>query len=295
MGYKPGDKGCDYSAFRLKPGQTAQKEAGKFVTRYTAGAATNPAHPSHYLNAAKIITPSEFKAIIALGWDIVANDEWYTNRVTEGYQAGLQDGAASGHMWHACGLAKGSSIYCSWDEFPAANKFNAVGQYLLGFQKAIDPFGYFVDLYAGDPALRAMQARHIIRYGWRPEADSWSGKASFYRTGNWQAVAKVSPAHVWQNGYTWFNNQADEDVVLRAPIGSHRDAIQAAHPSNPTPPPIKPPAPAPSPAPAPKPVPAPTPAPVPAPHPVPDAPRLLLSPNGQHSLIVSDEGHLIVH
>src|SRR5690242_18583685 len=83
MSLKPGDLVIDYSYAR--PSLAKAKHAGaRAVIRYSAGAATEPSHASHADNAGKLITPAEFKAILAAGLDVIANDEWYEDRVTEG-------------------------------------------------------------------------------------------------------------------------------------------------------------------------------------------------------------------
>lgn len=239
MNLAPGDLGIDYSYGR--PSLSAAVKAGaKFVLRYSAGAASAPSHPSHSANAGKLITPSEFRAILAAGLDIIANDEWYTTRITEGGTAGRQDGAAALALWRSCGLARGASIYVSWDAAVVSSRFASVAAYLVAYQKALAGY-YLVDMYAGTPALRDMLTRKAIRYGWRPNAGSWSNDGLPYqpnvstparRAALVAQALKATPAHIWQTGNYWFDKTADENILVRVPVGSHREAATPA----PTPP-----------------------------------------------------------
>lgn len=230
-----GDLGIDYSFARPAPKAIA-KAGARFVFRYSAGAASVKSHPSHRVNAGKLITAKEFRALLAAGLDVVANDEWYESRVTEGAHAGKVDGRASGDLWHACGYAKGAAIYVSWDAPPVRGKWSAVDDYLAAFQAEIAG-QYRVDCYAGTPYLKHALSQKLIRYGWRPNAGSWSGDGIGYqpntrtperRGGLVRAAVDKTPAHVWQTGNYWFSKNADELVLLRPAIGSHRQALAAA-------------------------------------------------------------------
>lgn len=237
MTLDPGTIGLDWSYSR--PALAVAYQSGaRFVLRYSAGAASDPGHPSHALNAGKLITPTEHAALLAAGFDVIANDEWYESRVTEGSAAGRQDGAAALRLWRSCGHAKGSTIYVSWDQGVSASKFPAVAAYLYGFRAALAGY-YKVDLYAGTPALRDMLRRGLIRYGWRPNAGSWSGDGLPYqpdtstpakRAALVQQALKATPAHIWQTGNYWFNKSADENVIVRSPVGSHLEALATVKP-----------------------------------------------------------------
>jgi len=225
------DKGIDYSGARPAPADIVHN-GGRFVLRYSAGAASAAAHSDHHDVVWKLITPAEFHALVDAGLDVIANSEWSKARITEGHAAGHADGAADLALWRSCGLAKGASIYVSWDDAPNHELFDKVANYLAAYGEALDGV-YHVDLYAGDPALVEMKRRGLIRFGWRPNADSWSGNGHFYQTNKVAEVTQVSGAHIWQNGNYWYGNKADEDIILRTPVGSHRES--AAHPI-PTPP-----------------------------------------------------------
>lgn len=216
------DKGIDYAYSHPSPA-SIKASGAQFVLRYSAGVASDPANPSHHLNAGKLITPGEFRALLAAGLDVIANSEWYEERVTEGAAAGRADGAADYALWRACGLARDASIYVSWDADPNPSHFNGVAAYLAAYRAALNGY-YHPDLYAGDPAIVEMKRRGLIRYGWRTNADSWSHNGYYYR-GSPDAVAKVTSAHIWQDGNVWYGGTADQDTILRLPVGSHRETL----------------------------------------------------------------------
>lgn len=228
-----GDVGIDYSYAR--PSLTTAAQSGaKFVIRYSAGVASDPASPSHSKNAGKLITPVEFQSILAAGLDIIANDEWYEARVTEGATAGKADGHASATLWKSCGLAKGSAIYPSWDAAPSKTKWSAVDAYLKAFAAEINRVGgYVLGVYAGTPYLKHALANGLVQFGWRPNAGSWSNDGLPYQPDTSTATKRfalalkakaATPAAIWQTGNYWFNKSADEDLIVRTPVGSHLEA-----------------------------------------------------------------------
>lgn len=248
---KAGDMGCDMAGYRLS---TAAKVAafkaagGKFVLRYSAGAASDPANPSHHLNVGKLITPAEHKSLTNAGIDIIANDEWYAGRMKEGATAGKADGAAAYALWHSCGHAKGSRVYVSLDQDATTRDVPALAAYLKAHQAAMGNGYYIADFYGGTPIIRALVAAHLVIDGWRPNAGSWSDDGLPYqpdlstaakRAAMLAKAQKATPAHIWQTGNYWFAKQADEDMILRVPVGSHFEAL-APVPPKPTPKPTYP-------------------------------------------------------
>jgi hypothetical protein len=246
---KPGDLGIDCSGFRLDTAAkvSAAKAAGcRFLIRYSAGVGG-----SNYNTHFKLITPAEHRALLADGFDIIANSEWYETRVTEGYNAGLADGKADLALWKSCGHARGATIYPSWDAAAVSSKFTAVDNYIKGFRAGLG--GYYNlyvgnGIYAGTPYLKHAIAAGVIKRGWRPNASSWSNDGLPYqpdvstvakRTALVASALGKTPAHIYQTGNYWFSKNADENLLLRANVGSHWDAVRAAT------------APAPAPAPAP--------------------------------------------
>jgi LysM repeat protein len=218
------DRGIDYSGFRPSPVGDPARHGARFVLRYSAGVG-NGRQKTLWKRCGK----TELRDIVAAGLDFIANSEWYESRATEGAAAGADDGAADLAFWRARGLAKGASIYVSWDEGqPDTRKHTKLAAYLNAYDKALGGY-YHVDLYAGDVAIAAMRTKGLIRYGWRAMADSWSDNGSYYRPSNWKAVARtvatVSQAHIWQNGNRWYDGRADENVILRLPVGSHLEAL----------------------------------------------------------------------
>jgi len=225
------DRGIDYSGLRPNPIGDPARSGAKFVIRYSAGAG-NDRRGTQW----KLCGTDELRRLLAAGYDVIANSEWSASRVTEGAAAGTADGAADLAFWKARGLAKGASIYVSWDAGkPNHDRHAGLAAYLAAYGKALADH-YHVDLYAGDLAIADMLKRGLIRYGWRAMSDSWSSNGRFYMPGsNWKTVAakvaKVSPAHIWQNGNRWYKGEADEDVILRLPVGSHREALSGQHES----------------------------------------------------------------
>lgn len=219
------DRGIDYAGFRPHPIGDPAVHGAKFIIRYSAGVGNG-----HHSTQWKLCGQDELRQLVNAGYDVIANSEWYESRVTEGAPAGSADGAADLAFWQERGLAHGASIYVSWDEGqPNRHKHDQLAAYLAAYERALNG-NYHVDLYAGDVAIADMRARGRIRYGWRAMSDAWSDNGHFFQPGaDWRTaaakVAQVSQAHIWQNGNRWYNGEADEDVILRLPVGSHREAM----------------------------------------------------------------------
>ena len=240
MPLAPGDRVIDFSGLRLNDTTVKQftDAGGKGFIRYSAGVASDPANPNYDKTKWKLITPVEFAFLQDHG-DIIANDEWYESRVTEGFAAGHADGLAALRLWQSCGLAKGAVIYSSWDQFPARSNWLKVRAYEKGFRSALNGI-YDVDAYAGTGFLRWAIRNSIIKFGWRPNAGSWSNDGLPYqpdtstpekRAALVKLALSKTPAHVWQTGNYWFDKQADENLILRVPVGSHREALAASQSS----------------------------------------------------------------
>jgi hypothetical protein len=231
------DRGIDFSGLKLPSLADPARSGARFIVRYSAGAASDPSHPSHEAVSWKLCGLGELRDIVAAGYDFVANSEWTASRATEGARAGAEDGAADRTFWSDRGLARGASIYVSWDTGqPSSDRHPQLAAYLAAYERALGG-KYHADLYAGDIAISAMLDLGRIRYGWRAMADSWSGNGDFYQPGTrWKAAARrlaeVSDAHVWQNGNRWYDDGADEDVILKLPIGSHNEALAGVLPGN---------------------------------------------------------------
>jgi hypothetical protein len=212
-----------------------RKAGGGFIIRYSAGVGNDEDTVKW-----KLCGPHEIHDALAAGMDFIANSEWYESRITEGAPAGHADGAADLAFWRSRGLAKGASIFVSWDQAPARAKWGAAIAYLKAYNAALG--GYFhADAYAGTPFLRYALGLKVIKYGWRPNAGSWSNDGLPYQpritAGLLAQARKATPAAIWQTGNYWWSKQADENVLLR-PVGSHMAAVVAAMPKP------KPPAPA---------------------------------------------------
>lgn len=238
----PGTRGIDYSGWRPSSMAQVKQDGAGFIIRYSAGAGNATSQV-----AWKLCQSNEIAQATAAGLDFVANSEWYATRVTEGAGAGTSDGLADLAFWKSRGLNKGSTIYVSWDAKPDPSKYNAVEAYLKAYRAALG--GYYNSegngLYAGTPALVEMLKRGAISKAWRSNASSWSNDGLPYQPATQTAsecqafiaaALKACPANIIQTGNYWYGNNADEDLVVRSPIGSHLE-------NKPVPTPPKPPAP----------------------------------------------------
>jgi hypothetical protein len=226
MALNPGDLGIDFSDAAIAPAQ-AKKDGAAFALRYSAGAGNASPKTQH-----KLCKPGEIPAFEAAGEDFVANSEWYESRITEGAAAGAADGAADLGFWKMRGYAKGATIYVSWDAHPDPKLFDAVAAYLNAYGAALGGY-YKVGLYGGTPALREMLRRGVVSKTWRSNAGSWSDDGLPYQPSTSTAAKRAAlvalalaatPANLWQTGNYWYSKGADENLVLRAPIGSHLEA-----------------------------------------------------------------------
>lgn len=221
----------------------AHTKGSRFQFRYSAGMG-NANSASQF----KLCKVGEIAEIVAAGIDFIANSEWSTDRVTAGASAGAADGAADLLFWQSRGLARGASIYVSWDAAPNPVLYNVVAAYLSAYGAALEHY-YCDGLYAGIPALNEMAERGLIKHGWIPEASSWSVPNSPIDANYappaktlrdlWQPTpSQVAPATallasmlspslvscVWQTGNHWPNG-SDENVIIRSgPLGSHMEA-----------------------------------------------------------------------
>lgn len=236
-----GDLGIDYSGARPSPAGTF-KAGGRFILRYSAGAGN---HDSG--SAWKLCGTGEIAAAVKAGLDFIANSEWTTGRVTQGATAGKADGAADLVFWKSRGLAKGATIYVSWDAAPVKAKWPATDAYYKAYGAALGGY-YNAGAYAGTPYLKHALAAKVITHGWRPNAGSWSSDGLPYQPNTSTAAKRATllklamaatPAAIWQTGNYWWAKGADENLLLR-PAGSHLQALAAAKPV--VKPPAKPPA-----------------------------------------------------
>lgn len=233
---QPGDVGIDYSGYRPPPASVVS-DGGRFILRYSAGVGNDAPNAKW-----KLCGSSEIADATAAGLDFIANSEWYESRITEGAAAGTADGTADLAFWKSRGLARGASIYASWDQNPARLKWRKAAAYLRAYDKALGGY-YHVDCYAGTKFLSYALGKKIIRYGWRPNAGSWSGDGLPYQPKLGPAILdtarQATPAHIWQTGSYWYGKQADENVILRTPVGSHLEALNPIPESKPpTPAPV---------------------------------------------------------
>lgn len=238
MSLTAGALGIDYSGARPDPNDIVQN-GGRFVLRYSAGVGNGQADTQW-----KLCGPNEIHAATAAGLDVIANCEWYAARITEGAAAGKADGTADLAFWRSRGLNEGASIYVSADLLVPRLKYASVAAYLKAYDLALGGL-YRVDCYAGTPLLNYLRGKKIIQYGWRPNAGSWSNDGLPYQPdtkplgGNAALLVqarKATPAHIWQTGNYWYGKQADENLIIRTPVGSHLEHAVVSPPPPPPPP-----------------------------------------------------------
>jgi hypothetical protein len=239
--------GLDSSGLNAVANAPAAKRAGiGYWFRYSAGQG-NTSSKSQF----KLAKVGEIAAIGKAGIQFIANSEWYANRCEEGASAGHADGVADLAFWKSRGLARGSSIYVSWDVAPSSSKYAAVEAYLRAYNTALGGYYHGDGFYAGIPALVHFSQIGLIRHGWIPSAAGWS-TPNLDISDNYAPPAKtawdlwfptqsqVQPAMdwikgrmaghklvscVWQDGNQHFNHGADDNVILLpGPLGSHQEA-----------------------------------------------------------------------
>lgn len=223
---QPGDRGVDYSGYRPKRMFDVYRAGARFVIRYSAGVGNSDARAQW-----KLCGKNEILDATLAGLDFIANSEWYESRITEGIAAGRADGAADLLFWQSRGLARGATVYVSWDQDPARSKWDAAVGYLAGYGQALRGY-YRPGCYAGSQFLRYAISKGVITQGWRPNAGSWSGDSLPYQPSNPATLVAEARQHtlasIWQTGNYWFGKNADENVILRTPVGSHLEALTGA-------------------------------------------------------------------
>lgn len=242
---------------------TAKASGAKYWLRYSAGAGNG--QPG---TAFKLTGTGEIANLTRNGVDFIANSEWYEARCEEGYNAGHADGVADLGFWKGRGLARGASIYISWDVAPDPTKYGGVAEYYRGYRDGLGSYYLADGGYMGIPALVHFSQIGVIKHGWIPEASSWSvpnepipgdyappahtswdlwqpthsqmGPAIKYLQGKLAGHKLVSC--IWQDRNKWFGTAADENVIVIAgPLGSQMEAAGHVPPPPPPPPPPKPP------------------------------------------------------
>lgn len=241
-------RGADSAGFdAVAHADQSYKMGLRFWSRYSAGAG-NHSTKSQF----KLTKPGEIQALVKAGIDFMANSEWYVDRVGEGATAGKADGAEDLEFWQSRGLAKGSSIYLSYDTAMSPSKYNVVEDYFGAYDQAQGGYYHADGGYLPIPALVEMSKRGVVKHGWIPSAASWSTPDSPLPPGYappansawdlWRPTAtQIDPAikfllskmagHelvscIWQTGNSLYAGGADENMVIIAgPLGTHTEAL----------------------------------------------------------------------
>jgi hypothetical protein len=156
-------------------------------------------------DAGKILTVAEKDALLADGFDIALNWEWYSGRCLDGFNAGVEDGRLAVAEAKALGYPAGKEIYFSHD----TGVFNqSVIDYFRGVNASLGS-EYQTGGYGGVNAIQQLHAAGVITKGWQTTA--WSGGQ------------KDPWAVIYQDGTQLFNGGADEDIISSTDIGSWLD------------------------------------------------------------------------
>lgn len=190
----------DYSGFRTT-GAILRRDGVTGISRYLA--------PNIPACDWKRITKAEFDDKINAGEDVVLNFEWYAGRCLEGWYAGVADGKVAYAQARYLGYAQGATIYFSHDT-GVRNDYQ-VSHYLRGARSQMRGY-YEVDVYSGVDTVNAMHNAGCAPHPWQTKA--WS-------------YGVVSPvASMLQDLRQWYNGNADENVVLRLPVGGHLETLR---------------------------------------------------------------------
>lgn len=254
MTFARGTKGLDSAQSSIALGiPTAQRTGAAFWMRYVAG--QGDASPASQF---KIIKPGELAAQAAGSISTGINMEWSETEPLNGHAAGLADAQHDLPIMISEGYRPGSSVYISLEPGNSASQVGQLQDYFAGYQQGLSGQYQADGLYAGIPLLRAAAAAGFVKHGWLPESTSANGIPSDHSWIYMPTPAQLAPAMayldtlvagiavesiIWQNGNKWFNNAADENVVLLGGyMGTH---LESGQPSPTPPPPIPTPPPAP--------------------------------------------------
>ena len=195
-----------------------------FVSRYSAGVGGSA--------NSKCTKSGEIADAASHGVDFLANFELKESTPEEGGASGRNHGAADCDFWASRGLAAGAGVTVSWEPGSDSSRFNAVADFLAGFQATL---GRPIGMYSSLPALLFMRQRQLIDFTWLSMSSSASGF-------NWGPIAQGDYAarmlklaqdngiNLVQNRNRWYpegkdanGNQifgADEDIVVNLPAGA---------------------------------------------------------------------------
>lgn len=151
----------------------------------------------------KVIDAPERDALLAQGFDIVLNWEWYEGRCNEGSGAGKQDATEAVRQAKALGYPAGSCIYFSHDT--SANDWQAIEGYFTSAAQVVHDAGYTIGAYGSYSVIEFLHGKGLIDYGWQTKA--WSGGTA------------PDFAVIYQAG-TALVAGTDNDIVSNPDIGS---------------------------------------------------------------------------
>jgi hypothetical protein len=154
--------GLDYAGGRPMP-QAILGAGFRFVVRYLSDG--GPGLPG------KLLTPDEADRLRAAGVEIVSNWETTSDRMLDGYAAGVYDATLARAQVLACGGREDRPIYFSADFDALPQQQDAITAYLQGAASVIGAAN--VGIYGGYwPVSRALDVG-VAHWAW--QTDAWSG------------------------------------------------------------------------------------------------------------------------
>jgi hypothetical protein len=190
--------GLDYSGGR--PGGAAIRAAGYgFVCRYLSDGGTRL--------PGKLLTPGEYRDLMAHGVAVVINWETFAQRMRDGYQAGVADARQADAVARRVGHPLDRPIYFSadWDTTPADQV--SIDDYLNGAASVL-----------GRPRVGVYGSYYVCRRCLDNGTATWT-----WQTGAWSGGQREPRAHIYQRIGTVTVNGVPCDVneSLRPDFGQH--------------------------------------------------------------------------
>jgi hypothetical protein len=154
----------------------------------------------------KILFPPEKNMLLAAGFDITLNFEWYQGRCNEGANAGMADGATALAQAKALGYPEGKCIYFSHDT--GTYNWAQIESYFRAVKTALGGY-YKIGCYGSYDLCTHLESQGLVDHSWQTLA--WSGGQ------------RDPKAVIYQNGVQLQGGAADVDIVTSTDISSWLD------------------------------------------------------------------------
>jgi hypothetical protein len=124
----------------------------------------------------KILLKPEYDHLLALGYTVLLNWEWFAARWLAGYAGGVEDGREARRQARALGAPDSAVIVQSVDTNIATNQYGVACEYQRGFNDGggCGPQG----IYGTDGLLRVAVARGLVKVCWQAAARGWVDNAN---------------------------------------------------------------------------------------------------------------------